>query len=138
MEPESTTKSKTPTAPALGAGRAAGLGVTPAAERQLDEWETKVLEELKELEKKWVERKKELLSEAKTLREQNVESAVDKAVSIEEYVSMINGLFVEAYSELDSEVESRLEGDDINMSIAAARVNETLEFLRVYAARWVK
>jgi len=129
MEPGSTTKSKTP-ASLDGEAGAAGLGVTPA-ERQLDSWEEKVLNELEELEKKWVERRKELLSEAKTLREQNAESAIDKAVNIEEYVSVVNGLFNEAKAELSIEIDARLEGNYIDMASAAKRVNEALDFLRI-------
>jgi hypothetical protein len=124
---------KTPAAPEAGAGRAAGLGVTPAdTERLLDEWEQKVQRELDDMRALWIVYAASL-HEAKKLRG---ERALDEAMDIETYIEHVEMLFIEARSELESEIQARLSGDSINMSIAARRVNEALSMLRAYAARW--
>jgi hypothetical protein len=125
---------KTPAAPASGAGRAAGLGVTPAdTERLLDGWEEKVERELDDMRALWIVYAASLHDEAKKLRG---ERALDEAVDIETYIEHVEMLFIEARSELENEIQARLSGDSINMSIAARRVNEALSMLRAYAARW--
>jgi hypothetical protein len=126
---------RTASAPTPAVAPQAGVPATPAGE--LDEWEMKVVDELKSLKSLWENFKRKHLAPAiKQARESPASEEIDRAVGMETYSEMIDSLFVEAETELENEIESRLDGDDINMSIAAARVNEALSFLRAYAARW--
>jgi hypothetical protein len=109
--------------------------VTPAGE--LDEWEMKVLEELKSLKSLWENYKQEYLSPAiAQLRALGTSEAIDEAVELERYNEMVRSLFIEAECELDVEISARQCGDEVNMVISARRVNEALNVLRVYAKGW--
>jgi len=113
----------------------AGVPATPAGE--LDEWETKVLEELKSLKSLWENYKQEYLSPAiAQLRALGTSEAIDEAVELERYNEMVRSLFIEAERELDVEISARQCGDEVNMVISAQRVNEALDMLRVYAKGW--
>jgi len=113
----------------------AGVPATPAGE--LDEWEQKVLDELKSLKSLWENYKRKHLTPAiAQARALNTREEIDKAVNMETYIDLIENLFIEAEIELEDEVESRHQGDNVNMVNAAKRVNEALAFLRIYAARW--
>jgi hypothetical protein len=126
---------RTASAPTPAVAPQAGVPATPAGE--LDEWEMKVVDELKSLKSLWENYKRKHLTPAiAQARALNTREAIDKAVNMETYVDMIESLFIEAEIELEDEVESRQQGDNVNMVNAAKRVNETLAFLRVYAARW--
>jgi hypothetical protein len=103
----------------------------------LDGWERKVKEELSDLKALWELYKQEYLSPAITrLRGQGTGEAVKEAVELERYDEMIWSLFIEAETELEHEIRARQEGEDVNMAIAARRVNEALDMLRVYAKGW--
>jgi hypothetical protein len=121
----------TATAPAAVQG---AVPATPAGE--LDEWETKVLDELESLKALWDEYARHLWDEAKKLRAENREEAIDKAVGIETFIDYIDMLFAEARSELENGVDARVRGDDVNMVISAQRVGECLDMLRIYAKEW--
>ena len=109
---------------------------TPPA-GELDEWETKVVDELKSLKSLWENYKQEYLSPAiSQLRELGTKEAIDEAVELERYNEMIRSLFIEAESELDVEIQARRCGDEVNMVIAAQRVSEALDILRIYAKGW--
>jgi hypothetical protein len=113
----------------------AGVPATPPA-GELDEWETKVLDELESLKALWDIYAVALFDEAKRLRAENRSETITKAVSIETFIEHVDMLFIEARSELENEIEDRLQGDNINMAIAAKRVNEALDTLRTYAKEW--
>jgi hypothetical protein len=102
----------------------------------LDEWEQKVEEELRNLKALWDVYAAHLYDEAKKLRAENREEAIDKAVNIETFIDMIDSLFIEARSELENEVSARIENDDVNTVISAQRVGECLDMLRTYAKEW--
>jgi TRAP-type C4-dicarboxylate transport system substrate-binding protein len=102
----------------------------------LDEWEQKVLDELDGLKALWEEYARHLWNEAKKLREENKKETIDAAVCIEDFIDHIEMLFIEARAELENEIEDRLQGDTINMEIAARRVNEALGMLRANAKEW--
>jgi septation ring formation regulator EzrA len=87
-------------------------------------WEKRVIEELDELRKRWREAKRRLLSEA-----------AGKAVDAEEFVEIIDMLFIEAESELEAFEHALACGDTVNADIAAMRVNEALNLLRAYVPR---
>jgi hypothetical protein len=109
---------------------------TPPA-GELDEWEQKVLDELRSLKSLWENYKQEYLSPAiSQLRRLGTREAIDEAVELERYNEMIRTLFIEAESELDAEVQARRRGDEVNMVIAAQRASETLDVLRIYAKGW--
>jgi hypothetical protein len=113
----------------------AGVPATPPA-GELDEWETKVLDELESLKALWDIYAAALWEEAKKLRAENRRETITKAVSIETFIEHVDMLFIEVSMELQNEVEDRLQGDEINIINAAKRVNETLSTLRVYAKEW--
>jgi uncharacterized Fe-S cluster-containing MiaB family protein len=104
--------------------------------RALDEWEQKVEKELSDLHALWVVYAAALFDEAKRLRAENRRETITKAVSIETFIEHIEMLFIEARVELEHEVDDRLQGDEVNMAIAAKRVNEALDTLRTYAKEW--
>ena len=103
----------------------------------MDEWETKVVDELRSLKSLWERYKREYLSPAiSQLRALGTKEAIDEAVELERYNDMIRSLFTEAEGELDAEIYARQRGDEVNMVIAAQRVSETLDILRIYAKGW--
>jgi hypothetical protein len=103
----------------------------------LDEWEQKVKEELGGLKALWELYKREYLSPAiARLRGQGTGEALDEAVELERYGEMVWSLFIEAETELEHEISARQKGEEVNMAIAARRVNEALGMLRVYAKGW--
>jgi hypothetical protein len=105
--------------------------------RDMDEWETKVVDELRSLKSLWEEYKRKYLSPTiAQLRALGTKEAIDEAVELERYNEMIRSLFAEAEGELDVEVHARQHGDEVNMVIAAQRVSEALDMLRVYAKGW--
>jgi hypothetical protein len=109
---------------------------TPPA-GELDEWETKVVDELKSLKSLWENYKREYLSPAiSQLREMGTKGAIDEAVELERYNEMVRSLFIEVERELDVEIRARQRGDEVNMVIAAQRVSEALDVLKVYAKEW--
>jgi hypothetical protein len=103
----------------------------------MDEWETKVVDELRSLKSLWERYKREYLSPViSQLRALGTKEAIDEAVELERYNDMIRSLFTEAESELDAEIYARQRGDEVNMVIAAQRVSEALDILRIYAKGW--
>ena len=107
----------------------------PAGE--LDEWELKVVDELRSLKSLWERYKREYLSPLiSQLRMLNTKEAIDEAVELERYNDMVRSLFTEAEGELDAEIYARQRGDEVNMVIAAQRVSEALDMLKAYAKEW--
>jgi hypothetical protein len=102
----------------------------------LDEWEQKVEEELRSLKALWDIYAVALFDEAKRLRAENRRETITKAVSIETFIEHVDMLFIEARSELENEVNARIENDDVNTVISAQRVGECLDMLRAYAKKW--
>ena len=101
------------------------------------EWERKVREELEELRALWeAYKERELLPVVREAREMGTKEALDEAVNIEVHIEGIEALFAEVEAELEAEISATEQGDDFNAVIAAKRVMEALEMLRVYARRW--
>jgi hypothetical protein len=103
----------------------------------LDEWEGKVAEEIENLKALWETYKREYLSPSVSqLRALNRKDAMDTAAELERYVEMVETLFAEAEGGLDAEIRARQRGDEVNMVIAAQRVSEALDILRIHAKGW--
>jgi 5'-deoxynucleotidase YfbR-like HD superfamily hydrolase len=99
------------------------------------EWEERVREELEELEELWDEYKeRELLPVVREARALGTKDALDNAVNIEVYIEGVEALFAEAREELETEIDAAERG--VNAAIAAQRVAEALEMLRIYAKGW--
>ena len=103
----------------------------------MDAWEEKVLEELENLRALWRSfKEREILPAVREARELGTKEALDEAVNIERYVEGIEALFAEVEAELEAETRARERGDEFNAVVAAQRVAEALEMLRVYARSW--
>jgi len=103
----------------------------------MSEWERKVREELEELRALWeTYKERELLPVVREARSRGTKEALDDAVNVEVYIEGVETLFAEAEEELGAEIRAQSRGDDFNAVIAAQRVAEALEMLRVYAKGW--
>jgi hypothetical protein len=103
----------------------------------MDAWEEKVLEEIEQLRELWKAYKERVLEPViREARSRGTKEDLDVAVNIEVHMESIEALFIEAEEELEAEVNAVERGDDFNAVIAAQRVAEALEMLRVYAKSW--
>jgi hypothetical protein len=87
----------------------------------MDAWEEKVREELENLRALW-----------RSFKEREMLPAVREARAL----GTKEALFAEIEAELEAEARARERGDEFNAVVAAQRVMEALEMLRVYAKGW--